>query len=105
MRKSITLIIASMLICTVPGVAMAKSGAALLNTCIANYDRCFRACFDPNGPLPPDNYSANCFAHCDANHAACVDQAFDTVSTSAPSRVGSRALLLATRKLRRSSAL
>jgi hypothetical protein len=78
MRKSIMLIIAATLLSTVsPGVAAAKSGAALLNTCIANYDRCFRACYNPNGPLPPDNYSANCFSHCDENHAACVDRAFD----------------------------
>jgi hypothetical protein len=94
MRKSIVLIIASILICTVPAVAVAKSGAALLSTCIANYDRCFRACYDPDGPLPPDNYAGYCFARCDANHAACVDRAFDTA-------VGSRALLLARRSLHR----
>ena len=52
MRKSIVLIIASILICTVPAVAVAKSGAALLSTCIANYDRCFRACYDPTVPCP-----------------------------------------------------
>ena len=94
MRKSILPIFASILVCSVPGVTVAKSGAALLSTCIANYDRCFRACYDPDGPLPPDNNAANCFARCDANHAACVDRAFDTA-------VGSRALLLAKRSLHR----
>jgi len=34
------------------GVAEARSGATLLNTCIANYDRCFRVCYNPKVPYP-----------------------------------------------------
>jgi hypothetical protein len=82
MRKSVVLISVSILICTVPGVAVAKGGAALLSTCIANYDRCFRACYDPNGPLPPDIHTKDCFNRCDANHAACVDRAFNKAKKS-----------------------
>jgi hypothetical protein len=34
------------------GVAEARSGATLLNTCIANYDRCFRVCYNRKVLIP-----------------------------------------------------
>ena len=57
--------------------ASRSRGAALLSLCIRNYERCFHSCYDFDSALPPDAGAGYCWAHCDANHAACVDQAFE----------------------------
>jgi hypothetical protein len=62
-------------------VLAARSGAALMSLCLRNYDRCYRAGYDPDSPLPLGSAVGYCWAPCDANHEA-VDQAFGSAKAS-----------------------
>jgi hypothetical protein len=64
---------------TEPAAARSR-GAALLSLCIRNYDRCYNSCYDFDSVFPPGPGVGSCWAHCDANHAACVDLAFGSAS-------------------------
>jgi len=75
--------------------AAARSrGAALLSTCISNYDRCYHSCYDFDSPFPPGPGVGSCWAQCDANHAACVDLAFGSDSKVSKSYRKARQKLL-----------
>jgi hypothetical protein len=77
-------------------VAARSRGAAALSLCIRNYDRCFQSCWNPDSPLPPGPAEGSCWAHCDANHAACVDLAFGPDSKVSRSYRKARQRLLST---------
>jgi hypothetical protein len=80
MQKSPGLIMAAMLGCALLVATESPSsarriipGSAVLNMCNANFDSCHAFCIDWSALPPP----TPCLAMCSANHAVCVDAAYD----------------------------